>query len=104
MMTVRRWDGVLRHSDAQGLAAELAAALAEGDAMVDLSGVTQVDSGVLQVLIAAGALADRTGRRLHLDIPEGSPVWTLAQALALPQLGLPMPAETKTQADAGQVQ
>lgn len=106
-MTIRRMQGVVRQADARALAGELAAALAAGDAMVDLAGVSQVDAGVLQVLVAAGAQADRMGRRLHLNIPEGSAVSVLAQALALPPVWLPvwlpMPETISSQADAGQM-
>lgn len=90
-MFSKQVQGALRQADAGGLAAELAVALGEGDAALDLSGVSQIDAGVLQVLISASTLADRTGRRLYLDIPEGCAVWTMAQALALPAVGLPMP-------------
>lgn len=98
---VGKVQGVLRQADARGLAEKLAGVLATGDAMLDLSGVTQADAGVLQVLISASTLADRTGRRLHLHIPRGSAVWTMAQALALPTLGLPMPDDVATELNAG---
>lgn len=88
---VGQLQGALRQADARSLAANLGTALAAGDALVDLSQVTQADAGILQVLIAASTLADRTGRRLHLHMPEGCAVWTMAQALALPAVGLPMP-------------
>lgn len=100
-MTIRQMQGVLRQSDARRLAQELAEALAAGDAKVDLARVTQADAGVLQVLIAASAQADRMGRRLHLNIPEGSPVWAMMQALALPPVGLPMPPHGQDAAEAG---
>lgn len=82
--------GILRQADARELAKELGAALDAGDVTLDLAAVEQVDTGILQVLISASALADRTGRRLHLHMPEGGAVRTAAQALALPPLGLPV--------------
>lgn len=85
--------GILRHADAGGLAAELVAALEAGDVTLDLAGVDQVDTGILQVLISASALADRTGRRLHLHMPEGSAVRRAADALALPPFGHPVPRD-----------
>lgn len=96
--------GVLRQADARPLAADLGAALEVGDVSLDLAGVEQVDAGILQVVIAAGHLADRNGRRVHVHMPEGCAAWTMAQALALPALGLPMEAaadtEFKTRQDA----
>ncbi len=90
-MVFREFQGALRQADAHALASDLARALGGSDVTLDLSQVTQADAGIVQVLISASALADRTGRRLHLDMPEGCAVWTMAQALALPQVGLPMP-------------
>lgn len=100
-MNGRKLEGALRQADARKLAGELIEALDAGDAALDLSGVTQVDAGVLQVLISASALADRTGRRLHLHMPEGCAVWTMAQALALPGVGLPMPDDATNQTNSG---
>lgn len=88
--------GILRHADAKALAAELVGALEAGDVTLDLAGVDQVDTGILQVLISAGALADRTGRRLHLGMPEGSAVRLAADALALPRFGLPIGETTSS--------
>lgn len=93
--------GVLRQADARGLAADLATALAAGDATLDLSQVTQVDAGVVQVLISASTLADRTGRRLYLNIPEGCAVWEMARALALPAVGLPLPEAAERELQSG---
>ncbi|MBC2834139.1 STAS domain-containing protein [Paragemmobacter straminiformis] len=94
--------GVLRHSDARELAAELTGALDAGDVTLDLAAVEQVDTGILQVLISASALADRTGRRLHLHMPEGSAVWSAAQALALPPFGLPVSGLSAQDSNKGQ--
>ncbi len=93
-MTVRQVQGAMRQADTGQLLSDLTEALGAGDVMLDLSQVTQVDAGVVQVLISASTLADRIGRRLHLDIPEGCAVWTMMQALALPALGVPMPETT----------
>lgn len=100
-MDGRKLEGAYRQADAGKLAGELIEALEAGDAALDLSGVTQVDAGVLQVLIAASALADRTGRRLHLHMPEGCAVWTMAQALALPAVALPMPDAATNHTNSG---
>ncbi len=85
--------GILRQADARGLAADLCGALDLGDVTLDLGAVSQVDAGILQVIVSAGHLADRTGRRLHLALPEGCAVAEAARALALPRLGLPLPAQ-----------
>ena len=92
VMVERQVQGALRQADVRALAQELAEALAAGDAALDLSGVTQMDAGALQVLISASSLADRTGRRLHLYMPDGCAARVLADALALPAIGVPMPA------------
>lgn len=97
-MTGRQFQGALRQADARGLVADLTGALAAGDVTVDLSQVAQIDAGVLQVLISASTLADRTGRRLHLAMPEGCAAQVLAQALALPALGSAMPGIALAQA------
>ncbi|AWB49370.1 hypothetical protein HYN69_13455 [Gemmobacter aquarius] len=98
---VGQMQGALRQADARALAADLTAALATGDAMLDVSQVSQADAGILQVLIAASTLADRTGRRLHVHMPEGCAVWNIAQTLALPAVGLPMPDVAADELTAG---
>jgi anti-anti-sigma regulatory factor len=83
MAHTKTLSGALRHADAAPLAAELSEALAEGDLVIDTTGITQASCGVVQVIASAQVTARVLERNLQVDVAEGS-----AFAATLDRLGL----------------
>lgn len=71
--------GILRQGDATALAADLRLRLDRGPVRLDLTGLTAVEFGPLQVLLSAAATAARRG--IGFDIV-ASPDGALAAALS----------------------
>lgn len=78
--------GDLRLPDAQALAADLAALLGAGPAVVDATGLTRTDTAVLQVLLAARRQARRQGCTLDILMPERGQPLDLARRLHIADL------------------
>jgi anti-anti-sigma regulatory factor len=81
--TIHELQGTLRAGDAAGLCATLADALSIGDVRVATSGLTSVESAIVQVLLSALRTARQLERNLHIEIPDGGALAAMRDRLAL---------------------
>ncbi len=75
--------GVLGLPEVPSLVVGLRDGIAGGDLDLDLTGVTEIDTAGLQMLLAARAEAALRGRKLDLRLPQEGPVRALIERLGL---------------------
>jgi ABC-type transporter Mla MlaB component len=80
---MNRIEGAIGLPDVPALAARLRDGLERGDLDLDLTGVTGIDAGGLQLLLSARAEAAARGRALVLRLPQGGAVPALIARLGL---------------------
>ncbi len=83
MSVTKTLSGAMRHADAPMLAADLSAALAEDDLVIETAELTQVSCGIVQVIASAQVSARVLDRNLQVQVAADTPF-----ATALHRLGL----------------